>query len=88
MVGKFKTYLLLLLSFLHVGHPESDTFESLSQNFCAEMTNDQIQDNLSCPSVPELSGQCISRTALCNSVNDCNDASDEGGGPLSSLRCE
>lgn len=88
MTDKIKTFFLVLFSFLHVGYPESDTFETLSQNFCADLTNGQIEDNLSCPNVPALSGQCITRAALCNGVNDCSDGSDEGDGLLGSLQCK
>lgn len=96
MAGSYKIFkpVVLLFALFCLGRPQ--TFESISQNFCAELSGDVFPDNLSCPNETIETGACFNRALLCNGILDCvdpssssNDGIDEGiEDVLSALECE
>lgn len=79
----FKTT-FLIFSLLDV-NSHSQTFTSISQNFCLNLAGEE--DNLSCGDAPVEAGICFDRDQLCDGFVDCLDDSDEGA-DVPSLRCE
>ena len=67
--------LLIMMSFFF-NTCKLQTFESLSQNFCQNLGEDE--DNLSCPGVAEQTGSCLPRGSLCDGVQNCSNGADEG----------
>lgn len=84
--------LLILFGVLQIGHPQTSSFATLSQNFCTILSGGALPDNLSCPNVPVEMGQCFVRSELCDGSNDCADGttgSDEGDNLLwNKLECK
>ena len=78
----FSITLLMMCYFFNSCNTE--TFESLSQNFCLNLGG--VEDNLSCPDVSEGMGNCFSRGSLCDGVWDCSSGLDEGES-LMNLMC-
>lgn len=63
-----KTTVLMMSLFFN-----SCNLQALEQNFC-----EGIEDNLSCPTVAALRGNCFPRNSLCNGTQECSDGADEG----------
>ena len=88
--GSYSNYILFKIALLMMCHffngCNSQTFESLSQNFCLNLGTSGIEDNLSCPDVAEQTGTCFPRGALCDGVQNCSSGIDEGD-TLATLAC-
>lgn len=86
MAGRYKicNTILLLSTIFQVGRPQ-DTFDSISQHFCLNLSGED--DNLSCPSANVEVGDCFDILLLCDGTDDCDDGADEGV-TFASLECK
>ena len=76
------SYKMFKIALLIMGHffngCNTQTFESLSQNFCLNLGTSGVEDNLSCPSIAVHTGNCFPFGSLCDGVRNCPSGIDEG----------
>jgi hypothetical protein len=79
---------LLVLGYFQACDSQGVSFQSISQDFCANFLG-LFDSNLSCPDSPIEGVACLPRSVLCDAVPDCSDLSDEGDNAvLSALECD
>ena len=87
MTSGYKMFKIALLIMGHFFNGcNTQTFESLSQNFCLNLGTNGVEDNLSCPSIAGHTGNCFPLDSLCDGVRNCPSGIDEGES-LASLVC-